>query len=170
MSFSLLAEGPGEPVGLGGRYDRLLGRYGMDQPATGFAFDLENLQWALQHAGHTLHSESTDLRIVTNGAAKLAKEIAALRASNVVVATVPEATPTEACLAFARAWRYDAVLLAGPSRKRGADGSAPNRLAAVGLGRARVVRVTDGTERTVTDADIAETSALAAWARNREED
>ncbi len=40
MSFTVLAAGPGEPVGAGGRYDHLLQRFGLAQPATGFALDL----------------------------------------------------------------------------------------------------------------------------------
>jgi ATP phosphoribosyltransferase regulatory subunit len=169
MSFSLLAEGPGEPIGAGGRYDRLLIRYGLDQSATGFAFDLENLQWALRHAGHVVHDEPTDLRVVAiarsgrEGTA-LAEWVSALRDKDVVVALLPDATSREACLAFARAWRYDAVLLPGASREGAAqrgsvDGNTRNA-------RAQLVRVIDGSERTVTYADIAGMSALQAWARN----
>jgi ATP phosphoribosyltransferase regulatory subunit len=168
MSFNLLAEGPGEAIGAGGRYDRLLARYGMNLPATGFAFDLENLQWALRHAGHVVHDEPTDLRIVATvksarEAGVLAEWVASLRANDIVVATLPETTSREACLAFARAWRYDAVLLPGASRNGAAQrGSASGQRPA----RAQLVRVTDGSERAVTYADIAGIDALQAWARN----
>lgn len=47
VSFALLARGPGEPVGRGGRYDRLLEKFGRPLEATGFALDVENLAWAL---------------------------------------------------------------------------------------------------------------------------
>lgn len=168
MSFNLLAEGPGEPIGAGGRYDRLLGRYGKELPATGFAFDLENLQWALRHAGHVVHPAPTDLRLVATtatgsarNATQLAEWVSALRANDVVVAVLPNATEREACLAFARAWRYDAVLLPGPMRE-GVTLDRPRD----GTPRAHLVRVTDGSERTVTDADIAGIAALHAWARN----
>ena len=50
-SFTLLARGPGEPVGAGGRYDGLLARFGAAQPATGFGIDLANLEWALSEVG-----------------------------------------------------------------------------------------------------------------------
>src|SRR6202008_1192257 len=40
MHFSVLAHGPGEARGSGGRYDNLLARFGFDAPATGFALDL----------------------------------------------------------------------------------------------------------------------------------
>lgn len=170
MSFNLLAEGPGEPIGAGGRYDRLLSRYGMNLPATGFAFDLENLQWALRHAGHVVHDQPTDLRVVATArsardAAALSAWVSSLRTKDVVVATLPEATSREACLAFARAWRYDAVLLPGASRngaaQRGSTVTEQSRHA-----RAQLVRVSDGSERTVTLTDIAGIDALQAWARN----
>ena len=47
----VFAEGPGEPLGSGGRYDELLSRFGAPMPAAGFALDLDNLAWALQVAG-----------------------------------------------------------------------------------------------------------------------
>jgi len=50
-SFALLAEGPGEPIGSGGRYDDLLGRFGHPAPGAGFALDLDHLAWALRAAG-----------------------------------------------------------------------------------------------------------------------
>ena len=43
MHFSILAHGPGEALGGGGRYDSLLARFGFDAPATGFAIDLGTL-------------------------------------------------------------------------------------------------------------------------------
>ncbi|MEI8258977.1 MAG: ATP phosphoribosyltransferase regulatory subunit, partial [Deltaproteobacteria bacterium] len=46
VTFQLLAEGPGEPLGAGGRYDSLLGRFGEPRPATGCALDLEHVEWA----------------------------------------------------------------------------------------------------------------------------
>ena len=49
--FHLLAEGPGEPIGSGGRYDDLLARFGAPMPAAGFALDLDNLAWALRIHG-----------------------------------------------------------------------------------------------------------------------
>lgn len=41
----------GEPVCGGGRYDNLMGRYGRDLPATGFAFNILNLLQSLEKAG-----------------------------------------------------------------------------------------------------------------------
>ena len=50
MIFSIYAEGPGEPIGGGGRYDDLLSRFGAPMPAVGFGLDLDALEWALRSA------------------------------------------------------------------------------------------------------------------------
>ena len=49
--FSIYAEGPGEPIGAGGRYDELLARFGAPMAAVGFGIDLDALAWALRTAG-----------------------------------------------------------------------------------------------------------------------
>jgi ATP phosphoribosyltransferase regulatory subunit len=49
--FHILASGPGEAIGSGGRYDDLLGRFGAPMPAAGFALDLDRLTLALRVAG-----------------------------------------------------------------------------------------------------------------------
>ncbi|MBX3208997.1 MAG: ATP phosphoribosyltransferase regulatory subunit [Labilithrix sp.] len=51
--FSIYAEGPGEPVGGGGRYDDLLARYGAPRPAVGLGIDLDALGWAVRAARET---------------------------------------------------------------------------------------------------------------------
>ncbi len=48
--FSVYAEGPGEAVGGGGRYDDLLARYGAPRPAVGLGLDLDALGWAVRTA------------------------------------------------------------------------------------------------------------------------
>lgn len=48
--FSIYADGPGEPIGAGGRYDDLLARYGSPRPAIGLGLDLDALAWALRVA------------------------------------------------------------------------------------------------------------------------
>lgn len=49
--FHVLAPGPGEPIGAGGRYDDLLGRFGVPMPAVGFGLHLDALAWAREAAG-----------------------------------------------------------------------------------------------------------------------
>lgn len=148
MSFSVLAEGPGEPLGTGGRYDRLLSRFGKDAPATGFAFDLENLMWALRHA-QAPALEQAGLRLTLAGGDERARHTlaTALRAGDVVVATLPAHNDARSSLAFARAWGYDACLV----------------LTRTG---ARLVRVCDAAEKKLDAANTANVLALASWAQN----
>ena len=56
LVFDIYAEGVGGEIGGGGRYDRLIGRFGRDLPATGFAFDLDRLLQlnALRPVGRSL--------------------------------------------------------------------------------------------------------------------
>jgi ATP phosphoribosyltransferase regulatory subunit len=147
MSFNLLAAGPGEPIGAGGRYDQLLARYGHPAPATGFAFDLENLQWALRAAGHT-SAEARPFRIaVALGDVERQREIAArLRAGGAIAATLPAYDQLQSCLAFAQVWGYDAVLVLDSKRTR-------------------LIRVRDATERTVQASDASSIIALRSWAQ-----
>ncbi|MBM4363950.1 MAG: ATP phosphoribosyltransferase regulatory subunit, partial [Deltaproteobacteria bacterium] len=100
--FQLLAEGPGEAFGSGGRYDRLLDRFGAPRPAAGFGLDLGNLAWALARAGAL---DPVIPRVLVRGDATLA---AALRARGVPVARAPAG----AALDYARAWRYTHLLSA----------------------------------------------------------
>ena len=51
LIFSIYAEGPGERIGGGGRYDDLLARFGAPMPAVGFGIDIDALASALRAAG-----------------------------------------------------------------------------------------------------------------------
>ncbi|MBR0404327.1 MAG: ATP phosphoribosyltransferase [Eggerthellaceae bacterium] len=50
LVFEAFAPGLGTPLGSGGRYDNMLGIYGVARPAAGFAFYLEEVQAAIQLA------------------------------------------------------------------------------------------------------------------------
>ena len=100
MSFGLLAEGPGEALGRGGRYDDLVGRYGRPAPATGFALDVGHLSWALDACAKAARVDRNPRWVVSDPA-----ESAALRAARVDVAERPGSL--ESALEFARAWGYD---------------------------------------------------------------
>jgi ATP phosphoribosyltransferase regulatory subunit len=110
VSFALLAEGPGEPIATGGRYDDLLARFGTPMPATGAGIDLDHLEWALDGA-----STSAPARSVVafgEGCVALASE---LRASGYDVATLPDASAAGA-EAYARAWSHAAIVSASDGR------------------------------------------------------
>jgi ATP phosphoribosyltransferase regulatory subunit len=51
VRFRLYAEGVGFAVGGGGRYDRLLGQFGVQRPAVGFSFSLDRVLQALEASG-----------------------------------------------------------------------------------------------------------------------
>ncbi len=113
VSFALLAAGPGEPVGMGGRYDNLLGHFGRELPATGFALNVDNLEWALKTAGSPFVAPLR-LRAVVHGpvsaeADALASLALGLRNDGVGVARLVSGDTNDAG-AFARAWGYDVVL------------------------------------------------------------
>jgi ATP phosphoribosyltransferase regulatory subunit len=113
MRFCILARGPGEELGSGGRYDNLLARFGADLPATGFALDLGNLQWTLREQdGPDAAPAGAPLRVVVGGGDRRGRQAGAerLRAAGLVAAGLPDSDPTR-CLAFARSWGYDAVVL-----------------------------------------------------------
>ena len=110
MHFSVLAHGPGEALGGGGRYDGLLGRFGFEAPATGFALDLGHLQSTLPPSGRAIMARS-DVRVAIGGADRQRVHALAesLRRADLVAAILPEVDSAHG-LAFARTWGYDAVL------------------------------------------------------------
>lgn len=99
--FQIYAEGPGRAIGAGGRYDGLLGRFGVPRPAVGFAFGLDDLAWALEFAKK---GKAPRLRLLITGPA--GELVLALRSAGIATATATSADP----LGYAKAWRYSHVL------------------------------------------------------------
>lgn len=99
--FQIHAEGPGRPLGAGGRYDGLLERFGAARPAVGFAFGLDDVAWALERAGR---GAAPPLKVLL--AAGVADWGPELRGLGIAAAPAPGSDP----LAYARAWRYSHVL------------------------------------------------------------
>lgn len=110
VSMTLLAEGPGEPLGLGGRYDHLLGRYDAPAPATGFAFEVDNVLWALSEAGISLR-DTLPVRVLVagGGAAKRRRTASNWRAEGARVAAIAAKSADEA-KRYAKAWDYDVLV------------------------------------------------------------
>jgi ATP phosphoribosyltransferase regulatory subunit len=150
VSFNILADGPGEAIGGGGRYDGLLERFGRGAPATGFAIDLGNLQWTLAGQG-LVAGETRAARVLVCGPDDAARRqlVGELRGAGLVAATLGSGAARE-WLAFARAWRYDATL-------------AP-------AGKAiRALRVSDGAARSFGRFDSPTVEALRGWAQQSED-
>jgi ATP phosphoribosyltransferase regulatory subunit len=95
--FQIHAAGPGRSVGSGGRYDGLCARFGRSRPAAGFAFGLDELEWALSVAKRPRQKKPRLLVLGDDSAV-----LAALRSCRVACAVAPRAD----ALAYARAWRY----------------------------------------------------------------
>ncbi|MBX3191640.1 MAG: ATP phosphoribosyltransferase regulatory subunit [Labilithrix sp.] len=100
--FSIYADGPGEPIGGGGRYDELLSRFGAPMPAVGLGLDLDALGWALREAGGPLPSRDGVVIVGAHDDARAHE----LRARGVATVAV---SAREQALAYARAWSFALV-------------------------------------------------------------
>jgi ATP phosphoribosyltransferase regulatory subunit len=67
VTFQGFLSGMGRAVCVGGRYDNLTARYGFPAPATGFAFNLLNLLFALDKSLDEVAAGSTDILIFQAG-------------------------------------------------------------------------------------------------------
>jgi ATP phosphoribosyltransferase regulatory subunit len=100
-TFSIYADGPGEPIGAGGRYDELLAKFGAPMAAVGFGLDLDALAWALRAAGAAALPREGVVYVGTADA-----RVAALRARGIPTVAIPY---HDAALAHARSWGFAAV-------------------------------------------------------------
>ncbi len=64
MVFEIFTEGMGKGLGGGGRYDRLLERFGKREPATGFGMNVDAILKALEQGGAPWPSFQTDYLLV----------------------------------------------------------------------------------------------------------
>lgn len=101
-TFQILAEGPGQAVASGGRYDALYGLFGAPRPAAGGAIQLDHLRWALRD---TL--EEARERVVVESGEKGSTEAAllALRGARIPCVSISKSE----ALDYARAWRYSHI-------------------------------------------------------------
>ena len=128
VSFSLLTQGPGEPVGRGGRYDSLVARFGSNLAATGFGLDLSHLEWARQAQGVADPRPGPARVIVGGGSGRDRRALVdRLRAQGVAVSALDDARRDDV-ERYAEAWEADAWVFG-----RG--------------GRWRVTRTSDGATR-----------------------
>jgi ATP phosphoribosyltransferase regulatory subunit len=148
VSFAVFARGPGEAVASGGRYDQLLARYGTPLPATGAGIDVENLLWALDHAGAAWREHGAVRFLVAGDDAARVRACAdAIRESGFTAASLPDAD-LEQARRYASAWSIElAIVLQGHS-------------AGVAL------RLGQSEQREIQgELSSAEIEGLAAWAR-----
>jgi len=90
--FQVTAPGLGFPVAAGGRYDGLLGRFGADRPATGFAINVPHLHQAVLDAGWSPDGDAALLLLEPADDAVATVRIAtALRRAGIAVCIGPVA-------------------------------------------------------------------------------
>ncbi len=130
--FQGFLSGLGRAVCSGGRYDDLTARYGFPAPATGFAFDLQSLLFALDRELDGRADVSPDVLICQPGADKrLAQRIArALRGSGCAAARDIVSRSLDDTLEYARKMSYRFLMVLE------ADGES-----------LRLIRLADGQER-----------------------
>jgi len=90
--FQVTAPGLGFPVAAGGRYDGLLGRFGAERPATGFAINVPHLHQAVLAAGWSPEGDAALLLLEPSADAVATVRVAtALRRSGIAVCIGPNA-------------------------------------------------------------------------------
>jgi ATP phosphoribosyltransferase regulatory subunit len=142
MYFETYVADFGASVAAGGRYDHMLGRFGYQCPAVGFAFDVARTLSVMEHQGVAVPLPGPDFFIVDStpdktAALSLARRLRDLGASvarDIVSRALPES------LACARSQRAARALVIGSARTRD--------------GEALVIDLADGRERTVTISEM----------------
>jgi ATP phosphoribosyltransferase regulatory subunit len=147
--FHLLADGPGEPLGSGGRYDTLFDRFEMACPAAGFAFDVSNILWALSKSGVVEARAAAVLVLRPPGVDAEHDTAALLRELRRRSLACAEITDAAVAPEYAQRWSFTHVLELGRGapRLRLAESSAsialtatePSALAEVVAARVRVI-------------------------------
>ena len=113
--FEGFVAGVGEELCGGGRYDTLLGRYGYEAPATGFAINIETLMKALSMQSMLQDADCVDFLVVSVGgsghdAMKLART---LREKGFKVARDIEKRELEKSLAYAKRECMEKLVVVG---------------------------------------------------------
>ncbi|MBE0576633.1 MAG: ATP phosphoribosyltransferase regulatory subunit [Desulfuromonadales bacterium] len=139
LIFQGFLSGFGRAVCSGGRYDGLTARYGYPAPATGFAFNLYNLLFALDRILDVRAEEGTDILLFSSGRDKAPAQrlAAALRDQGHSVARDIIERDQAASFDYARRMHYRYLLVLNASKEE-----------------LNLIRTSDGKETSVTHAAI----------------
>jgi ATP phosphoribosyltransferase regulatory subunit len=120
LVFQGFLSGFGRAVCSGGRYDGLMARYGFSSPATGFAFNLYNLLFALDSKLDDRTGEGTDILLFSPGKDKApAQRLAAtLRSQGLSVARDIIERDQATSLDYAKRMHYRYLLVLEPSQEK----------------------------------------------------
>jgi ATP phosphoribosyltransferase regulatory subunit len=119
--FQVLAEGPGEALASGGRYDHLYPRYGLEREAAGCALDVNNVCWALDAEGF-VEPEFPKVVLPRSASYEL---LMALRSEQTVCAVAEGAAAD-----YAKSWGWDFWLEAETTPRIVAQGGESRTLSA----------------------------------------
>lgn len=103
MMFQILAEGPGQAVASGGRYDGLLARFALQVPAAGAAIHVDHLRWAV---GGGCGQELRVLVVPADSESAAQTLVERLRTEK-IPSVVAE---SNVALDYARGWRYSHIV------------------------------------------------------------
>ncbi len=142
VHFEAYVTGLGAALAGGGRYDQMLGRFGYDCPATGFAFEVGRALLAMESQGVSAVLPGPDFFIIDFTADKTRALALARRYRDLGAAVARDiiSRGLEDSLAYAREQRARWVLVIGSGR------SEPDAV--------RVLDLTGGGERTCAIADL----------------
>jgi ATP phosphoribosyltransferase regulatory subunit len=142
MYFEAYVADFGASVAAGGRYDQMLGRFGYDCPAVGFAFDVARVLSVMEAQGVAVPLPGPDVFIIDFTAEKTAALSLArrLRDGGTSVARDAVSRGLEESLAYARAQRVRRVLVIGGPR--------------TGPGEVQVLDLANDSERVLPVAEI----------------
>ena len=129
VHFEAYVSGLGAPLAGGGRYDQMLGRFGYDCPATGFAFEVGRALLAMGSQGTAVSLPGPDFFIIDFTAEKTRALALARRLRDLgwSVARDIKSRPLAESLAYARGQRAGWALIIG------GDGADPDRIGVVDL-------------------------------------
>ncbi len=144
VHFEAYVAGLGASIAGGGRYDQMLGRFGYECPATGFAFDIGRMLLAMETQGiavpiagpHFFIIDFTPGKTAALSLSRRLRDLGASVARDIITRGLPES------IAYAREQRARRVLVVGGPKM------AP--------GHVRVIDLADGTERDLSVAAVLE--------------
>ncbi len=145
VHFEAYVSGLGAALVGGGRYDHMLGRFGYDCPATGFAFEVGRALLAMESQGVRVDLAGPDFFIIdfTSEKTRALALSRRLRDLGAAVARDIISRPLEESLAYARQQHARVVLVIGGPGEVDAD-------------RIRVLDLAEGGERTAPFAELLE--------------
>lgn len=120
LFFEIFTPGVPYPVGRGGRYDNLIGKFGYDCPSTGFAIDIESIIKALEKHGDFLIDNNINYLVVVKKEDEMRgiKLIRKLRAKGYRVIMDIGLYDMDSSINYARKNKIEKVIILGNKKEK----------------------------------------------------